>query len=675
MGCGGHRRVLRALSPARTAQRPIRAAGGVARLGRVQMTNSVPDLSPHPRLHLEARAPRADGDAPGPVTARLARTVAAAADSYLCLDGVDEVPSIHNGHLVRAREMQRRILTLLAHWVRSGDQRHRDAVVAHIEAMGRWGYWSSIAWRRDDARPDAIFDLSYGENSATLAMAYDVLYNDLDAAERDRMVTIARVRALQPFLQVVGRAEAWWLGKHDTNWNSVCVGGAGMLALSMAEELPEEAAAVLPLVEESMAPFMRSLEATDGGWPEGIGYWAYGMRYAFHYLLSHERATGARHQLLRAEATKRTVEFPLDFWPHGQACSFGDSNHFGLAPVHVLVAELLGCGDVVRAVRPLIDKGAFESAYEWRAHAAEALLLGLHLDHPAGEKQAVTAAPDGEAHPGAVRVYTGIGWTRMADRWPDPSFYVAIRGGLSGVPHGHRDLLSFHAVVGQERLIENLTPGEYLDTTFGPRREELFEMGPQSKNVPLINGVGVINDVRVDPELLEIDGLSALRLDATQAMGLADRMAPLADHCTRTFVFLGSYGAVVLDRIRLIHSGRVETRLHTRGRVAVDGARAAIAGSQEYLGVAHAAWTPERLVFGLDVAPTTPTTPGDDATMLRWHGPRERGRDHVLATLLAPGADDVSVRILEVTERSVRLDLSSGVWSRELSVPLAGRAG
>lgn len=599
--------------------------------------------------------------------------MASEAEDFLDLAGADHLEVIHNAYLVRSRVVQRRILTLLAQWQLTGDRRHRDGVLAHVEVMARWEYWSTIAARRGDDRPDAIFDLSYGENSATLAMVFDLLHDDLDAGERDRLVTLARDRALDPFLAVVEREEAWWLGRHDTNWNSVCVGGAGMLALAMADELPERAEAVLPVVERSLEPFMQSLVDTAGGWPEGIGYWAYGMRYAFQYLLSHEQATGGPHALLRAEATRQSVEFPLDFWPHGQACSFGDSNHFALAPVHVRVAELLDCRDVLSAVRPLIDQGAFEVEYEWRGHAAEALLLGLDLDQLAAPT--TTDAPElTGTSAAAVRSYPEIGWTRLADRWPNPSFYLSIRGGLSGVPHGHRDLLSFHAVVGSEQLIENLTPSEYLDTTFGPRREELFEMGPQSKNVPLINGVGVINDVRADPVHLDIDGHPAVRLDGTVAMGVAQHDVPLAQHCSRTFISLGAAGVAIVDQIRLTHPGRVETRLHTKGSVTTRGATATIAGDREQLRVAHAAWTPLGLEFGLDTTRTIPTSPGDEATVLRWRGPREQDVDHLLVTLLAPGEGAAAVRVVEVTDAVAELSVETGSWSGTLRVPVPAHA-
>ncbi|MGD7706745.1 hypothetical protein [Microlunatus sp. Y2014] len=607
-------------------------------------------LAAHPRLYLPGSRPTVTTD----TSRRIAARVQELADAFLVAGDRDEVPATHNGHLIRARRMHRRIVTLLAQWRVSGDRRYRDAVLDHVAAMGRWEYWSWITWRRNDPRPEAIFDLSYGENSTTLALVHDQLYDDLTDAERHLIIVQARDRALRSFLAVVERGEAWWLGKDDSNWNTVCAGGAGVLALSLHEDLAE-ARAALPIVEESITPFMTSLERTDGGWPEGIGYWAYGMTWAFTYLRSHERATGRPHPLLRAEATAATIEFPLDFWPYGQPCSFGDSNHFSLSPLHLHVAAELGCNAAVDAVRTLVRDGAFETEYESRPLAAEALLLG------AGEDDSAAGAGNA-ADP--VRSYPGLGWVRLADRWPEPRLYLAIRGGSSGVPHGHRDLLSFHAVVDGEQLIENLTPHEYLDTTFGPRREELFEMAPVSKNVPLINGVGIVNGVHVVPQLVDVDGFPGVLLDATEAMGVARGDEPLADRCTRLFVHFGDRAALVLDQFDLAHDGRVETRLHSPAEVVVDGHRADISRGEAQLTVAHAAASdaPGLDDFTLVASPTTPTTPGEEATLLRWHGPHALGRRFVTATLLARGRVDAGVALDLAEDGTVRVELYVGDW-------------
>src|SRR5690606_2484951 len=116
---------------------------------------------------------------------------------------------------------------------------------------------------------NAIYDLSYGENSATLAIAYDWLYSSLSPDEKKMFVEIARRRAIGPFLHLTaGEKKPSWFGSPNTNWNSVCTGGVGMLALSMREELTE-ADKVIELVETSIAPFMHELDRTGGGWVEG----------------------------------------------------------------------------------------------------------------------------------------------------------------------------------------------------------------------------------------------------------------------------------------------------------------------------------------------------------------------------------------------------------------------
>lgn len=590
-------------------------------------------LASHPRLYL----PGTRTAPTGPVGEQILAQILADATRWLDLTGVDHVPAMHNGHLERARHLHQRVVTVLAAWVQTGEQRFRDAAVAHIEALARWEYWSWITWRQADSRPEAIFDLSYGKNSVTLATAYDLLYDELTDQERTFMVELARDRALQPFLQVVDRGEAWWLGKDDSNWNTVCTAGAGMLALAMAEEL-DESARVLAIVEDSFTPFFTALERTDGGWPEGIGYWSFGMIYAFRYLRSHERATGRPHRLLRAEATGKTIDFPLDFFVYGNPCSFGDANAFDLSAIHVHVAEQLGREQALQMMTPLLAAGAM-TAPSRRPHAGEALLLGVDVDRAAA---AEVTTQVGGADP--VRTYEGLGWVRMADRWPDPALCLTIRGGRSGVPHGHRDLLSFHAVVGREKLIENITPHEYLDTTFGPRREELFEMGPASKNVPLIDGVGIGNGQVVIPESFVAQGFPGIRLDATAAFGVARNEDQLAEEAVRTFLHLGR-GVLVIDRIRLAQGGRVETRLHSCAEVTADGARAVIRGDQERLTVVHAARTDAEGEFGLTVAPTVPTTPGDDATLIRWCGPKALGRDHLIATLMVPGDADAEVSV------------------------------
>ena len=531
----------------------------------------------------------------------------------------------HNAHLIRARDMQIRVVTLVTRWKQTGQERYRNAAVEYIKLMGQWPCWSWITWRKGDYRPDAIFDLSYGENSATLALAFDWLYDDLSSGERSLFLDIARERPFRSAMKHARPGAAWWFGKPDSNWNTVCAGGLGLLALAMYDELPQ-ARQLLPRADVSVTPFIKSMDNTSGGWPEGIGYWNYGMRYAFMYLLSHERATGRRHPLLRCRGLRQTMSFPIEFCPHGEPCSFGDVNRWSPTSIHYAMAQRLGRCDVVRALDLRLHQlpqdpfaGAWPNAVEWR------------LLHPGKALRSKTDR--GRSRAPVAKIYKGLDWGVLADRMPGPRLYVSVRGGTTNVPHGHRDLLSFHCVVNGERLITNISPDEYLDTTFSDRREELFEIGPPSKNTILINGVGVSSGSTLDrTELVTLPGARGIRLVATTAMGaMYDGLA--ARFCARLFLLLGDKALLIVDRAILTQSGRMESRIHTTADLSMKRSGALLRGKRERIRVGYASNVPCLLRTAV-TSPTTPTSP--PANVLRWCT-REQLKDITMVSLLTPG--------------------------------------
>lgn len=541
----------------------------------------------HPRLYVSAEQLQRLRQPTLPTPLRTpAGQVVNEAEKFVRSPDFDYPHDTHNAHLVRARIAQTRTVTLLVRYFQTGDRRYRDAALAHIETIGNWEYWSWITWRKNNPDPNAIFDLSYGENSTTLAIAYDWLHAELTPAERTRFLDIALRRSFRSFLKNVDANTAWWFKRAQSNWNSVCAGGAGMLALAMHDDVPE-AAEVLKRVEESIAVFFGSLEQTGGAWPEGIGYWNYGMRYAFMYLLSHERTTGQAHPLLARPAVRATLQFPVDFCPRGVPCSFGDVNLWRPLPIHYAVAQRLGADDILAALDThLQNRPSYEDCWP---NAAEMLLL-----HPRK-----TTRPPAQPRQ-RIKLYQGMDWGVLTNR----QLTLTVRGGTTEVPHGHRDLLSFHAVVGDESLITSLGVGEYLDTTFSERRFEMFETMPASKNTLLINGVGITGKSTVTTTVVP----NGLRIDATTAMGVM-RDGPVAKFCGRRFHLLGD-GALIVDRIELLHPGRAEARFHTFAKFK-DGV---LIGKRHRLGLAFASDVPATL----HRATTAPTTPGKSATMLRW---------------------------------------------------------
>ena len=616
------------------------------------------ELRGHPRLYLgEKEIGRlTDGSqAEDKLFLKSAReAVAKEADRFLTSPVVEFDLNLHNAHLLRARSMQGRIVTLLVRWKQTGEDKYRQAAIEHVREMGRWEFWGWESWRADDHRPDAEFDLSYGENSATLAMAYDWLHDTLTPQQKADMVNLGRKWVVASFLKhtVDPLNRPRWFANPHSNWNTVCAGGAGMLALAMSEDIAE-APQMLTLTEESVLPYMKTLENTAGGWPEGVGYWNYGMRYAFMYLLSWERATGRLHPLMELHGTRQTLRFPMDFCPNGVACSFGDVPAWGPMPIHFATANRLNEKTVLAGLEGYMAQRQYGPINHW-PDAAEILLM-----YP---REPLTASITTEQN--VAKLYPQLDWGILADRLPNPTMYLAIRGGTTTVPHSHLDLLSFFAVVGHEAMITSLGNAEYMDTTFSSRRWEIFEMTPAAKNTILINGVGITLDSQVSTEVVAGKNWKGIRLDATETMGMSRGKQPVATFCGRLFIMLAGKGFIVLDRVELPHPGRVETRLHTWQEVDLAPTSALIKGPKEHLRAAWACDVPAVLASSVP-AMTRPVEKNPLA--LRWCT-RERTHQIVtLATLLTPGDGPASIEIVPETDEIV-LKIAGQGWQEIVRV-------
>lgn len=625
-------------------------------------------LSPHPRLFVSPEyIERLRKDVSLPLLDEAQAEVNAAAEGYLASRKLNYNPDNHNALLGRAREMQTRVVTLLVCWLKTSEARFRESVLDHVRDIAGWEHW---CWEAQIQTPDPhrsinrLYDLSSGENSLTLALAYDLLEQTLSGEERAIFVKLAKERCFEPFLTVLELQPApagelrpgWWFKQWYSNWNTVCAGGAGLLALAFYDELPELAAKVLLLADESVRPYFEELTATNGGWAEGIGYWNYGHRYGFLYLLAHERATGHQHPCLALPGVRETLSFPLDFAPNGQFCSFPDVNIWWPAPFHYEAAVRLECPDLIG----LLDQAQPRKSAKisWWADAAELLLF-----HPRTVSKGSLAEKTNVA-----KRYPRMDWALLADRMPSPRIYMSIRGGSTTDPHAMVDVLSFHVVIGKQKMIDNLGNrggDDYLETTFSARRNDIFEMGQRAKNVVFINGVGLPDDARVRMTEVEADQIKGFRLDATEGFGLLGQNSPMADFCGRLFLMLHGEAFLILDRFELPRAGRVESRMHTFAQItensAGDGFQ--LQGESESLRVSYAC--------DVDAVTATavacPTKPVRGANILRWCTRTRTNRLITMATLLTPGIGEAGLKLQE-RAGDIELSVRTSGWSADLSV-------
>ena len=603
----------------------------------VKSVNARPRLTllPHPRLCVDADAVarlRSAPDSPmlQAAQARIERCAPAfAADTTFYYDDTR-----HNAHLIRARIMQTRIVTLLVRWLQTGDEMYRQGILNSVSAIDAWPQWSWIDWFQDrtpDTEAKTVsFDLSYGENCLTLALAYDLLFDTLSEDEKALFIgCIRHHRVFETFLSCVedpdfkdhkGKAGGF-LQNEKSNWLTVLCGGMGTLALAVYEEIPEAHRALF-YCDEAVRTLMKFAGESRGAWPEGLSYYSYTLRYAIAFLESWERATGTQNPSYALPGLDGILNYFLDLMPGGVPCTFGDNNKpWEPLGFHYQIARRLG----QNALTPLINAqyrfNPEEREMEYWPISAERLLFA-----PRGEIKA-----SGDVQTQVVRFYPGSNVTILADRLPSPSFEMVIRGGNTNGAHEHNDLSSFFLVMGSQSMITSLSTDDYMDSTFSARRMEVFEMTPQAKNVFFINGVGMQMHSTVTQEEVEITGLRGIRMDCTAAMGVTRQNQPAADAYFRTFLMLRDAAFLIVDACRPSHAARMEARLHTYADVTLTENGAVLYGTDTAKKAClwvkpggdtkpqtlYVSFTSDRecvLITGTDMA----TSPKIPSTALRW---------------------------------------------------------
>ena len=173
--------------------------------------------------------------------------------------------------------------------------------------------------------------------------------------------------------------------------------------------------------------------------------------------------------------------------------------------------------------------------------------------------------------------------------------------------------MSFYVVIGKEKMTENIPAQDYVDSTFGSRRFELYETSAESKNTLFINGVGVADNSTVKTSVLEGRGYRGFRINATEAMGTMYD-GPAADFCGRAIVLLKDKAVLVIDRVEVPHVALVESRLHTFHSVRFGKDDAAVKGKHERMHISYGATDATLLKEGKGNQ-TDPSTEGD--TILR----------------------------------------------------------
>lgn len=235
------------------------------------------------------------------------------ADGYLSTSPVTY--NLSDGTLLEtSRTVMKRAYALGFAFRKTGKSIYSNRLRAELEATAAFPDWN----------PDNFLDTA--EMAHGVAVGYDWIYTTLSATQRQNIRTALVDKALKPAVSVYSSPAvkyAWT--KQASNWNLVSGSGIGMAALVVADTDPAPAQAALDAVDQSLGFGLASYGA-DGGFAEGLTYWAYSTSYLTSYIASLRVSVGDDRGLLATPGLQASAQWANALTgPSGRQFNFGDA--------------------------------------------------------------------------------------------------------------------------------------------------------------------------------------------------------------------------------------------------------------------------------------------------------------------------------------------------------------
>lgn len=113
---------------------------------------------------------------------------------------------------------------------------------------------------------------------------------DYMSAEQKNVITEAAADFVRLKTQIVFSEKTWWYPYH--NWIGVDIGAAGMIALKLRDEYPQESRQWIRRCNEAISAWFRNSFDRNGAQVEGTQYYGFGFSNALRYAIAQKRITG-----------------------------------------------------------------------------------------------------------------------------------------------------------------------------------------------------------------------------------------------------------------------------------------------------------------------------------------------------------------------------------------------
>ncbi|KQQ00916.1 MULTISPECIES: CBM96 family carbohydrate-binding protein [unclassified Rathayibacter] len=314
-----------------------------------------------------------------------------------------------------ARSLISRTYDLALMYRMTGEARYAESLWSNLAAAAAFPDWN----------PGHFIDTA--EIAHAVAIGYDWLYPYWSSSRRATLQNAIAQKGLAAAVASSRSTSNGWTAV-GSNWNLVGNGGIGTAALAIAREDPTLADQVFTVMRGSISYGLASY-GPDGGYSEGVTYWAYGTSYLTTLIAGLRSSTGSDRNLLTTPGLASTAQFALAMaGPSGLSFNVGDS-----FANESLTTALLGLesafGDY--GSRSLSVTGSMGRITD------DANVRSLIWLTPRSTEDVLE---DTAAQP-LDRTYSAAGLTALRGAWnEDQTNWVALRAGNASVSNGHDDL-------------------------------------------------------------------------------------------------------------------------------------------------------------------------------------------------------------------------------------------
>lgn len=550
---------------------------------------------------------------------------------------------VHDRMVSEARRASR---TLAFVYQITGEQRYAEKSFEFADALCDLRLWLMRAhefpiiysrvwpWGVADDQVAFNYDIRSGDIALELGTVYDWLYPALTKAQRDRIRGALLGNAI---LLVRNNYDYhWWATAYRCNWLPIGFSGLGVASLALLTEHPE----LVDGIAEAYNRISRSLDELDqdGGWQEGRGYWAYGMRAAVYFHDALKRLTGGRHDLFQHPRVRGN---PASFALYGLTANFGDGTGAPVGSTHLLNKLVEETGDA-------------EAAYYRQA------LLGAGTDMFDILWPRSAVAP---AEPAVKsRHFRGIDWAVMRSDFRDQeTVTVATKAGLNDDPHhGHLDVGQVIVSWRDQAYLADHGRGPhfYDEKYFDEARWTYPVAGSEGHNLVFVNGEAQRSAKYKDTPWTPGVGGRILEFRASPARdyALMDNAGAYArEHLKgwrRHVVLDKPVVTVLLDEITAAPGAEIEARFHSEAQIVARDRLALLKGARGTMAIIPVTRQDVRMRPGTHAY--TPDVKDAKLVQIPYVGSvvRATGATTWMATLILPVDDEAEA---EAVARSIRI--------------------